>query len=75
MKPEAFLLTYLAWIHNHLRALLSVRDDVLFFLSVVEEVKPLRRLHVHSLLELQRLRESSGSAAEAEAGYRGAPYH
>lgn len=30
MKPEAFLLTYLAWIHNHLRALLSVRDDVLF---------------------------------------------
>lgn len=75
MKPEAFLLTYLAWIHNHLRALLSVRDDVLFFLSVVEEVKPLRRLHVHSLLELQQLRESSGSAAEAEAGYRGAPYH
>lgn len=34
-----------------------------FFLSVVEEVKPLRRLHVHSLLELQRLRESSGRAA------------
>uniref|UniRef100_A0A8P4G2K2 Si:dkey-19b23.7 n=1 Tax=Dicentrarchus labrax TaxID=13489 RepID=A0A8P4G2K2_DICLA len=29
-------------------------------LSVVEEVKPLRRLHVKSLLELQRHRESSG---------------
>ena len=32
------------------------------FFPVVEEVKPLRRLHVQSLLELQRRRESSGSA-------------
>ncbi|XP_005744984.1 uncharacterized protein LOC102208644 isoform X1 [Pundamilia nyererei] len=37
--------------------------DELHYDKVVEEVKPLRRLHVHSLLELQRLRESSGSAA------------
>ena len=29
---------------------------------VVEEVKPLRRLHVQSLLELQRRRDTSGSA-------------
>ncbi|KAL4006843.1 centriole, cilia and spindle-associated protein [Sarotherodon galilaeus] len=37
--------------------------DELHYDKVVEEVKPLRRLHVHSLLELQRLRESSGRAA------------
>uniref|UniRef100_A0A3Q4M2J5 Si:dkey-19b23.7 n=1 Tax=Neolamprologus brichardi TaxID=32507 RepID=A0A3Q4M2J5_NEOBR len=35
----------------------------MYVVYVVEEVKSLRRLHVHSLLELQRLRESSGSAA------------
>lgn len=29
-------------------------------LPVIEEVKPLRRLHVQSLLELQRHREGSG---------------
>lgn len=32
------------------------------FLSVVEEVKPLRRLHVQSLLELQQHRESAAAA-------------
>ncbi|XP_030609952.1 uncharacterized protein LOC115797507 [Archocentrus centrarchus] len=37
--------------------------DELHYDKVVEEVKPLRRLHVESLLELQRLRESSSSAA------------
>lgn len=30
-----------------------------FVLSVVEEVKPLRRLHIQSLLEVQRHRETS----------------
>uniref|UniRef100_A0A3Q3WH31 DUF7886 domain-containing protein n=1 Tax=Mola mola TaxID=94237 RepID=A0A3Q3WH31_MOLML len=33
----------------------------IFLLSVVEEVKPLRRLHVQCLLELQRHREGPGS--------------
>lgn len=33
-------------------------------LPVVEEVKPLRRLHVQSLLELQRLRISSSPAVQ-----------
>lgn len=33
-------------------------------LPVVEEVKPLRRLHVQSLLELQRLRTPSSLAVQ-----------
>jgi len=44
--------------------------DNRFLLSVVEEVRPLRRLHVQSLLEFQRHRESSwaaGSPAEQDS--------
>ena len=39
----------------------------LFSSSVVEEVKPLRRLHVQSLLELQRHREASRSSCSPPA--------
>ncbi|XP_040038883.1 uncharacterized protein LOC120822951 isoform X2 [Gasterosteus aculeatus] len=38
--------------------------DELHYDKVVEEVKPLRRLHVRSLLEFQRQRESSGPAEQ-----------
>ncbi|CAB1458175.1 unnamed protein product [Pleuronectes platessa] len=40
--------------------------DELHYDKVVEEVKPLRRLHVQSLLELQRHREASRSSPTVE---------
>uniref|UniRef100_A0A8C3ADC4 Si:dkey-19b23.7 n=1 Tax=Cyclopterus lumpus TaxID=8103 RepID=A0A8C3ADC4_CYCLU len=49
--PDRFLVT---------GALLNFLE--IFLVSVVEEVRPLRRLHVQSLLELQRHRESSWAA-------------
>ncbi|XP_038126323.1 uncharacterized protein si:dkey-19b23.7 [Cyprinodon tularosa] len=39
--------------------------DEMHYDKVVEEVKPLRRLHFQSLLEQQRLRESSGKASSS----------
>ncbi|MED6292896.1 hypothetical protein CHARACLAT_005314 [Characodon lateralis] len=39
--------------------------DELHYDKVVEEVKPLRRVHFQSLLELQRHRESSGKASSS----------
>ncbi|XP_062239698.1 uncharacterized protein si:dkey-19b23.7 [Platichthys flesus] len=43
-------------------------QDELHYDKVVEEVKPLRRLHVQSLLELQRHREASRLMAEDSCG-------
>lgn len=45
---------------------LKVIFVMFFLLSVVEEVKPLRRLHVQSLLDLQRHREGSREAREID---------
>nr|XP_019951142.1 PREDICTED: uncharacterized protein LOC109634854 [Paralichthys olivaceus] len=42
-------------------------QDELHYDKVVEEVKPLRRLHVRSLLELQRHREASRSSSSPTA--------
>ncbi|XP_031145681.1 uncharacterized protein si:dkey-19b23.7 [Sander lucioperca] len=59
--PDRFLVT--GALLNFLEMYVVYRNrDELNYDKVVEEVKPLRRLHVQSLLELQRHRESSGLA-------------
>uniref|UniRef100_A0A672J0V1 Si:dkey-19b23.7 n=1 Tax=Salarias fasciatus TaxID=181472 RepID=A0A672J0V1_SALFA len=64
--PDRFLVTgaLLGFLETYV--VYGNRDDFSVF-PVVEEVKPLRRLHVQALLELQRTRESAGSAASATA--------
>ncbi|XP_069025915.1 uncharacterized protein [Embiotoca jacksoni] len=57
--PDRFLVTgaLLSFLETYV--VYGNRDE-LHYDKVVEEVKPLRRLHVQSLLELQRLREGAG---------------
>ncbi|XP_029942931.1 uncharacterized protein LOC115384888 isoform X2 [Salarias fasciatus] len=64
--PDRFLVTgaLLGFLETYV--VYGNRDE-LHYDKVVEEVKPLRRLHVQALLELQRTRESAGSAASATA--------
>ncbi|XP_030286532.1 uncharacterized protein LOC115589639 [Sparus aurata] len=59
--PDRFLVTGALLNFLEMYVVYGNRDE-LHYDKVVEEVKPLRRLHVQSLLELQRRRESSGSA-------------
>ncbi|XP_073331552.1 uncharacterized protein [Pagrus major] len=60
--PDRFLVTGALLNFLEMYVVYGNRDE-LHYDKVVEEVKPLRRLHVQSLLELQRHRESSGSAS------------
>ncbi|XP_074479177.1 uncharacterized protein LOC141760363 [Sebastes fasciatus] len=60
--PDRFLVTGALLNFLEMYVVYGNRDE-LHYDKVVEEVKPLRRLHVQSLLELQQHRESSGSAA------------
>ncbi|XP_047453697.1 uncharacterized protein si:dkey-19b23.7 [Mugil cephalus] len=60
--PERFLVTGALLNFLELYVVYGNRDE-LHYDKVVEEVKPLRRLHVQSLLELQRLRASPRSAS------------
>lgn len=66
--PERFLVTGALLNFLEMYVVYGNRDE-LHYDKVVEEVKPLRRFHVQSLLELQRHRETSGpSSSPAEAG-------
>ncbi|XP_060887978.1 uncharacterized protein si:dkey-19b23.7 [Labrus mixtus] len=59
--PDRFLVT--GALLNFLEMYVVYGDrDEMHYDKVTEEVKPLRRLHVQSLLELQRHRESTGSS-------------
>ncbi|XP_058480904.1 uncharacterized protein si:dkey-19b23.7 isoform X2 [Solea solea] len=69
--PERFLVT--GALLNFLEMFVVYgNQDELHYDKVVEEVKPLRHLHVHSLLELQRhrdtLRPSSGAEVQDSSG-------
>uniref|UniRef100_A0A3B5ADF9 Si:dkey-19b23.7 n=1 Tax=Stegastes partitus TaxID=144197 RepID=A0A3B5ADF9_9TELE len=64
--PDRFLVTGALLNFLEMYVIYGNRDE-LHYDKVAEEVKPLRRLHVQSLLELQRLRESSGSASSHTA--------
>ncbi|KAM4536738.1 uncharacterized protein PAE49_021218 isoform 1-T1 [Odontesthes bonariensis] len=55
--PDRFLVTGALLNFLEMYVVYGNRDE-LHYDKVVEDVKPLRRLHVQSLLELQRLRES-----------------
>ncbi|XP_029310372.1 uncharacterized protein LOC115023492 [Cottoperca gobio] len=59
--PDRFLVTGALLNFLEMYVIYGNRDE-LHYDKVVEEVKPLRRLHVQFLLELQRHRESAGSA-------------
>ncbi|XP_070786315.1 uncharacterized protein [Enoplosus armatus] len=59
--PDRFLVTGALLNFLETYVVYGNRDE-LHYDKVVEEVKPLRRLHVRSLLELQQHRESSGLA-------------
>ncbi|KAK9524799.1 hypothetical protein VZT92_017165 [Zoarces viviparus] len=64
--PDRFLVTGALLNFLDMYVVYGNRDE-LHYDKVVEEVKPLRRLHVQSLLELQRHRESSGGAGSPPA--------
>ncbi|KAM3590554.1 uncharacterized protein V6R79_011818 [Siganus canaliculatus] len=64
--PDRFLVTGALLNFLETYVVYGNRDE-LHYDKVVEEVKPLRRLHVQSLLELQRHRESSGSSTAQES--------
>ncbi|XP_068444359.1 uncharacterized protein si:dkey-19b23.7 [Clinocottus analis] len=67
--PDRFLVTGALLNFLEMYVVYGNRDE-LHYDKVVEEVKPLRRLHVQALLELQRHRESSwtaGSPAEQDS--------
>ncbi|XP_042368716.1 uncharacterized protein si:dkey-19b23.7 [Plectropomus leopardus] len=59
--PDRFLVTGALLNFLEMYVVYGNRDEM-HYDKVVEEVKPLRRLHVQSLLELQRHRESSESS-------------
>ncbi|XP_017291613.1 uncharacterized protein si:dkey-19b23.7 isoform X2 [Kryptolebias marmoratus] len=59
--PDRFLVTGALLNFLETYVVYGNRDE-LHYNKVVEEVKPLRRLHVQSMLELQRLRGSRGAA-------------
>lgn len=59
--PDRFLVTGALLSFLDMYVVYGNRDE-LHYDKVVEEVKPLRRLHVESLLELQRQREGAGSS-------------
>ncbi|XP_071374372.1 uncharacterized protein [Centroberyx affinis] len=61
--PERFLVTGALLNFLEMYVVFGNRDE-LHYDKVVEEVKPLRRLHVQSLLELQRLRGSTGPSSD-----------
>ncbi|KAL7374547.1 hypothetical protein ABVT39_002772 [Epinephelus coioides] len=58
--PDRFLVTGALLNFLDMYVVYGNRDEM-HYDKVVEEVKPLRRLHVQSLLELQRHREGTGS--------------
>ncbi|TNN71930.1 hypothetical protein EYF80_017718 [Liparis tanakae] len=67
--PDRFLVTGALLNFLEMYVVYGNRDE-LHYDKVVEEVRPLRRLHVQSLLEFQRHRESSwaaGSPAEQDS--------
>ncbi|XP_034020166.1 uncharacterized protein si:dkey-19b23.7 [Thalassophryne amazonica] len=66
--PESFLVT--GALLNFLEAYVVYgHRDELHYDKVVDEVKPLRRLHVQSLLQLQRLKAGSGSTSSPAVQY------
>ncbi|XP_026209126.1 uncharacterized protein si:dkey-19b23.7 isoform X2 [Anabas testudineus] len=62
--PDRFLVTGALLNFLEMYVVYGNRDE-LHYDKVIEEVKPLRRLHVQSLLELQRHRENPASASSA----------
>ncbi|XP_059210723.1 uncharacterized protein si:dkey-19b23.7 [Centropristis striata] len=60
--PDRFLVTGALLNFLETYVVYGNRDE-LHYDKVVEEVKPLRRLHVQSLLELQRHRETTGTSS------------
>ncbi|CAJ1086095.1 uncharacterized protein si:dkey-19b23.7 [Xyrichtys novacula] len=64
--PDRFLVTGALMNFLEMYVVYGNRDEM-HYDKVTEEVKPLRRLHVQSLMELQRDKESAGSASSSTA--------
>ncbi|XP_068164910.1 uncharacterized protein si:dkey-19b23.7 [Antennarius striatus] len=64
--PDRFLVTGALLNFLEMYVVYGNRDE-LHYDKVVEEVKPLRRLHVQSLMELQRRRENAGPTAAPDS--------